>query len=90
MLVKYKNDYQIKAANNHEILIDGDKQIINPRDEDFVKVGYKQLIETEQPIYDEEIQYLIPYYELDNDEIYQKWEVRDIEITDFEEENIQD
>ena len=80
MLVKYVSKYKIKRANRYEILIDGDKQIINPKDEDFIKVGYKQLIETQQPTYDEETQYLIPYYEVENDEIYQRWEIHDIEI----------
>ena len=79
MLVLYIDKYAIKKANKNKILIDGDKQIINPKDEDFIRLGYKQLVETEQPSYDEETQYLSLYYEIENNEIYQRWEIYDRE-----------
>lgn len=64
MLVKYIDKYNVKYANNKHILKYKDKQIINPKNEDFIKVGYKQLVETEQISYDEETLYLISYYEI--------------------------
>jgi hypothetical protein len=78
MLVKYINKYKIKKADKSEILIDGDKQIINPTDEDFIRAGYKLLIQDDVPEYDEEIEYIIPYYELGDDAVYQKWEIHEI------------
>ena len=80
MLYKYINKYKIKKADRYEILIIDDKQIINPKDEDFIRAGYKSLIETEKPTYDEETQYLIPYYEEETNDIYQYWEIHDIEV----------
>lgn len=46
-------------------------------------LGYKDLVEEEQPEYNEETQYVEPIYEEQNDKIIKKWEIKEIpeEIT---------
>ena len=53
MLVKYISKDKVKEADKYEILFYDDIQVINPREEDFIKAGYKELIQEEKPIYDE-------------------------------------
>jgi hypothetical protein len=79
MLVKYINEYNVKYANYDRILEYDNKQVINPRDEDFLKAKYKELIETEEPSYNLDTEYLQTYYLEENDKIIQKWEVKKIE-----------
>ena len=44
MLVKFINENNIKFANRKNILMfEENKQVINPRDEDFIEAGYKIL-----------------------------------------------
>ena len=43
MLVKFINENNIKYANRKNILMFENKQVINPRDEDFIEAGYKIL-----------------------------------------------
>lgn len=78
MLAKIISKNVIKKPYNNEILINADKQIINPRDEDFINAGYKQLVEIPQPYYDEETQYLIPYYEEKENKIEEHWVIQTI------------
>lgn len=73
MLVKYIDRYKIKKADKYEILIDGDKQIINPRNEDFIEAGYKILEIKNEPIYNPDTEYLIPIYEEQGNIIIQNW-----------------
>lgn len=79
MLVKYIDKNNVEYANNKQILKYKDKQVINPRDEDFIEAGYKELIETEEPSYNLDTEYLQTYYLEENDKIIQKWEVKEIE-----------
>lgn len=79
MLVKYINETTVIYANYDRILEYDNKQVINPRDEDFLKAGYKELIETEEPSYNLDTEYLQTYYLEENDKIIQKWEVKEIE-----------
>lgn len=79
MLVKYINEYNIKHANNKQILKYKDKQVINPKDENFIEAGYKPLEIEEEPQYDINTQYLQPYYLEQEDKIIQKWEIKKIE-----------
>ena len=46
-------------------------------------LGYKELVEEEQPEYNPENQYIEPLYEEQEDKIIKKWEVKEIpeEIT---------
>ena len=75
MLVKYINEYNVKYANYKKILEYDNKQVINPRDEDFLKAGYKELIETEEPSYNLDTEYLQVYYEEKENKIFQKYKV---------------
>lgn len=79
MLVKYINEYNVKYANYKKILKYDNKQVINPRDEDFEKAGYKHLEIEEEPNFNIETEYLQTYYLEENDKIIQKWEVKKIE-----------
>lgn len=78
MLVKYINQYKIKKATDIKILYWQDKQIINPQEEDFINAGYKQLVETPQPYYDEETQYLMSHYEEKGDVVVMKRDILEI------------
>lgn len=75
MLVKYINEYNVKYANYKKILKYDNKQVINPRDEDFLKVRYKELIETEEPSYNLDTEHLQVYYEEKENKIFQKYKV---------------
>ena len=83
MLVKYINRDKIKEADKYGILFYGDIQVINPTDEDFIKAGYKELVEEEKPIYDEETQYIYPFYEEKENRIEKKWDIFDIPEEDI-------
>ena len=75
MLVKYINEYNVKYANYDRILEYDNKQVINPRDEDFLKAKYKELIETEEPSYNLDTEYLQVYYEEKENKIFQKYRI---------------
>lgn len=75
MLVKYINEYNVKYANYKKILKYDNKQVINPRDENFLKAGYKELIETEEPSYNLDTEHLQVYYEEKENKIFQKYKV---------------
>ena len=75
MLVKYINEYNVKYANYKKILEYDNKQVINPRNEDFLKAKYKELIETEEPSCNLDTEYLQVYYEEKENKIFQKYKV---------------
>lgn len=79
MLVKFIDENNIKHANRRDILMFEDKQVINPRDEDFLKAGYKELIETEEPSYNLDTEYLQVYYEEKENKIIQNWIISEYE-----------
>lgn len=79
MLVKYINETTVIYANYDRILEYDNKQVINPRDEDFLKAGYKELIETEEPSYNLDTEYLQVYYEEKENKIFQKYKVLKLE-----------
>ena len=79
MLVKYINEYNVKYANYKKILEQDNKQVINPRDENFIEAGYKELIETEEPSYNLDTEYLQVYYEEKENKIFQKYKVLKLE-----------
>ena len=56
-----------------------DKQVINPRDEDFIEAGYKTLEIEEEPTYNIETEYLVPVYEEQGDIIIQNWIISEYE-----------
>lgn len=75
MLVKYINEYNVKYANYKKILEYDNKQVINPRDKNFLGAGYKELIETEEPSYNLDTEYLQVYYEEKENKIFQKYRI---------------
>ncbi len=75
MLVKYINETTVIYANYDRILEYDNKQVINPRDEDFSAAGYKELIETEDLSYNLDTEYLQVYYEEKENKIFQKYKV---------------
>lgn len=75
MLVKYINETTVIYANYDRILEYDNKQVINPRDEDFSAAGYKELIETEEPSYNLDTEYLQVYYEEKENKIFQKYRI---------------
>ena len=79
MLVKYINEYNVKYANYKKILEYDNKQVINPREEDFEKAGYKTLEIEGEPAFNMETQYLVPYYHVQKEMIILKWIVKEIE-----------
>lgn len=79
MLVKYLDKNNIKYANYRIILEYDDKQVINPKDENFIEAGYKPLEIDEEPTFNIETEYLQPYYIEQEDKITQKWEIKEIE-----------
>ena len=79
MLVKFINENNIKYANRKNILMFEDKQVINPRDEDFIEAGYKALEIEEEPTYNIETEYLVPVYEEQENKIIQNWIISEYE-----------
>lgn len=75
MLVKYINETTVIYANYDRILEYDNKQVINPRDEDFSAAGYKELIEAEELSYNLDTEYLQVYYEEKENKIFQKYKV---------------
>ena len=88
------NDIEPVNAITHE-----GRRISNPSDEliDELKAGYP-LVETPEPEYDKETQYIVLTYSFDGNKITQKWEIKNIpgpepgndlekRITALEEEN---
>lgn len=75
MLVKYINETTVIYANYNRILEYDNKQVINPRDEDFLQAGYKELIEIEETSYNLDTEYLQVYYEEKENKIFQKYRI---------------
>ena len=74
MYAKLKSDGQIQKSPNPLRLT-----IANPSDERLEYEGYHRVIESEQPSYDPDTQYITARYEMDGNNIIQIWEVHDIE-----------
>lgn len=78
-MYKFINKYKIEKADYSKILKYNNKQVINPKDENFIEAGYKPLEIEEEPAFNIETQYLQPYYLEQEDKIIQKWEIKEIE-----------
>lgn len=78
MLVKYVNKNTIEMANKYTILKYDDVQVINPKEEDFIKAGYKKLVIEEEPSYNMETEYLEPTYKEEKNKIIQNWIIKEI------------
>ena len=84
-MYKFINKYKIEKANNNQILKYNDKQVINPKDENFIEAGYKPLEIEEEPTYNIETEYLQPYYVEQKNKIIQKWEIKEIKEEEYDE-----
>lgn len=78
-MYKFINKYKVEKADKAKILEYNNKQVINPKDENFIEAGYKPLEIDEEPTFNIETEYLQPYYIEQEDKITQKWEVKEIE-----------
>ena len=83
MLYKFINENEIKPYKNGFVVIDN-RIYTNPTEETIRKAGYKELIETEMPEYDEQTQYLQTKYK-DGDIITTVYEVCNIAVIEAEE-----
>jgi hypothetical protein len=84
MLYKFINENQIKPYKGGFVVIDN-RIYTNPTEETIRKAGYKDLVESEIPEYDEQTQYLETKY-IDGDVITTVYEVKDIPFMDIPEE----
>ena len=65
------------------------KAISNPTNDDLKEFGYMELISTpsdEIPKYNKETQYLEKSYHIEENKIYEKYEVKDIVINEYTED----
>ena len=76
MYAKLKSNGQIQVAPKVLRIV-----VSNPTDERLEYEGYKKVIESPQPEYDPETQYIEPHYVEEGDSILQVWYVIDIEST---------
>ena len=75
MFAKYIDENTIKIGSNRTIIKYDDIQVINPKEEDFIKAGYKELVIEEEPSYNEETEYLEPTYKEEENKIIQGWNI---------------
>lgn len=85
MLALYINEYSIKKQRKDEILYVDGKQIINPKEEDYLAAGYLPLTDSERPEYDPEIEYLEVTYEKREEDILIHYTVKEIQPESVEE-----
>ena len=85
MLVKFINENSVDYANNKQILKYKDKQIINPKDENFSEAGYRTIEKETKTTYNIETEYLQPCYVEKENKIIQKWEIKEIKEEEYDE-----
>lgn len=91
MLYLYNNKYSISPYNgeilkryiNNKMI----KAISNPTEQDLKEFGYMNLVESSEPEYNVETQYLEISYQIIDNTIHQLYEIRNIELNN-EIENI--
>lgn len=77
MYAKLKSNGQIQVAPKVLRIV-----VSNPTDERLEYEGYKKVIETEPPKYNQETQYIQSTYVNDGEYIRQTWEVIDLPVTE--------
>lgn len=80
MFAKFIDKNTIQIGNKYTIIKYNDVQVINPKEEDFIKAGYKKLVIEEEPSYNMETEYLEPVYKELDDKIIQSWEIKEVEV----------
>lgn len=81
--VKYINPTTIEVAP--KVIFDKNIYIANPTEEILMEHGYKPLVEREQPIFDEENEYLVLKYQEEEDEILKTWVIERHEEEEYNE-----
>ena len=76
-LYKLEND-TLKKYNGGFVVLNN-RIYTNPTEETIRKAGYKSVVYSDMPNYDEATQYLAEVYTEDNTTIYVDYEVKDIE-----------
>ena len=84
MYYLFINEYQIEPYNG-EILkrYVGNKMvkaISNPTNEDLQEFGYMELVSDIEPEFDPETQYIERSYYVQDEKIYEKYEIRSIDV----------
>ena len=77
MFAKYIDENTIEIKNKYSIIKYDDVQVINPKEEDFIKAGYKELVIEEEPTYNMETEYLEPIYKEMDDKVIQSWTIKE-------------
>ena len=80
MYAKLKPNGQIQMAPNPLRIV-----ISNPTDERYEYEGYHKVVNTDPPEHDPDTQYVVPYYEMEDNKIVQKWEIHEIEVEELTE-----
>ena len=84
-LYKHEND-TLKKYNGGFVVLNN-RIYTNPTEETVRKAGYKDVVCSEKPQYDEETQYLETVYSENDAVIHEDYEVKDIEIMEEGETN---
>ena len=79
-LYKFINENEIQSYNGGFVVLDN-RIYTNPTEEVVRKAGYKELVETEQPTFDPEMEYLSLTYQ-DGEKITEVWAVNEIPAID--------
>ena len=77
MMYRYIDEHTIEKWDEKYVILDG-KQISYPSDDVLLQAGIKPLIEDEMPVYYEDTQFLVEYYEDTDTAIIKHWRVEDI------------
>ena len=77
MMYRFIDEHSIEKWDEKYVILDG-KQISYPSDDVLLRAGIKPLIEDEMPVYDEDTQYIVEYYEDTDTAIIKHWRVEDI------------
>lgn len=89
MMYRFISKYQVEKYDKPYVYVDG-VQISYPSAEVLLMEGIKPLIVDDVPEYDEEKQYIAPYYEDGEAVITRKWEVQDIPEEVIDDESVTD
>jgi len=73
---------QLTIAPNK--LVINNQNIWNASPEVYLSQGWLPIINTDEPIVDND-HFVEPYYEFENNQIVQKWEVKEIELSENDE-----
>ena len=79
--VEKYNGEAIKEYDNGKLV----NIILNPSEEQLKALDYKEIVDGDVPKFDEETQYLVPTYRIENGVIVREYEVEEADIDDISE-----